>query len=245
MVGTSLFAVFCNAISGTFAYIRQRRILMRAAVPFALATLPGAFLGGYLSEWFSGPGFSLAFGILMVFIGYIMYSKSRGKAANKSVEDWDPATARFNMPLGILCSFFVGFLSSIFGIGGGIVHVPMMVFVLGFPPQIAVATSTFVLFVSAVMGVSSHALLGHIIWGPALMIGAGAVIGAQLGAKIAKKSKPRLLVVLLSILVFLIGLQFIWKGSVGLGRSEEHTSALQSRQYLVCRLLLEKKKKQT
>ena len=189
VVGTSLFAVFCNAISGTFAYIRQRRILMRAAVPFALATLPGAFLGGYLSEWFSGPGFSLAFGILMVFIGYIMYSKSRGKAANKSVEDWDPATARFNMPLGILCSFFVGFLSSIFGIGGGIVHVPMMVFVLGFPPQIAVATSTFVLFVSAVMGVSSHALLGHIIWGPALMIGAGAVIGAQLGAKIAKKSK--------------------------------------------------------
>ena len=111
VVGTSLFAVFCNAISGTFAYIRQRRILMRAAVPFALATLPGAFLGGYLSEWFSGPGFSLAFGILMVFIGYIMYSKSRGKAANKSVEDWDPATARFNMPLGILCSFFVGFLS--------------------------------------------------------------------------------------------------------------------------------------
>lgn len=217
VVGTSLFAVFCNAISGTFAYIRQRRILMRAAVPFALATLPGAFLGGYLSEWFSGPGFSLAFGILMVFIGYIMYSKSRGKAANKSVEDWDPATARFNMPLGILCSFFVGFLSSIFGIGGGIVHVPMMVFVLGFPPQIAVATSTFVLFVSAVMGVSSHALLGHIIWGPALMIGAGAVIGAQLGAKIAKKSKPRLLVVLLSILVFLIGLQFIWKGSIGLG----------------------------
>lgn len=88
----------------------------------------------------------------MVFIGYIMYSKSRGKAANKSVEDWDPSTARFNMPLGVLCSFFVGFLSSIFGIGGGIVHVPMMVFVLGFPPQIAVATSTFVLFVSAVMG---------------------------------------------------------------------------------------------
>ena len=76
VVGTSLFAVFCNAISGTFAYIRQRRILMRAAVPFALATLPGAFLGGYLSEWFSGPGFSPAFGILMVFIGYIMYSKS-------------------------------------------------------------------------------------------------------------------------------------------------------------------------
>lgn len=217
VVGTSLFAVFCNAISGTFAYIRQRRIFMRAAVPFALATLPGAFLGGYVSEWFSGPGFSLMFGVFMLGIGYIMYSKSKGKAANKSASDWDPQTAQFSMTLGIVCSFFVGFISSIFGIGGGIVHVPMMVFVLGFPPQIAVATSTFVLFVSAVMGVGSHALLGHIVWGPALMIGAGAVIGAQLGAKIAKKSKPRILVLLLSVLVFIVGLQFIWKGAAGLG----------------------------
>ena len=70
VVGTSLFVVFCNAISGTLAYLRQRRIMMRVAIPFAAATLPGAFLGGYVSEWFSGPGFSLAFGILMVFIGF-------------------------------------------------------------------------------------------------------------------------------------------------------------------------------
>lgn len=217
VVGTSLFAVFCNAISGTVAYIRQRRVLMRAAVPFALATLPGAFLGGYVSEWFSGPGFSLAFGLFMLFIGFVMYSKSKSKAANKTLDEWDPKTAPFNMPLGVVCSFGVGFISSIFGIGGGIVHVPLMVFVLGFPPQVAVATSTFVLFVSSVMGVGSHALLGHIVWAPALMIGAGAVIGAQLGAKIAKKSKPRILVILLSVLVFLVGLQFIWKGGSALG----------------------------
>ena len=217
VVGTSLFAVFCNAISGTVAYLRQRRIMMRAAIPFALATLPGAFLGGYVTEWFSGPGFSLTFGVFMIFIGYVMYSKSKGKSANKSADEWNPQTAPFNMTLGVVCSFLVGFISSIFGIGGGIVHVPMMVFLLGFPPQIAVATSTFVLFVSAVMGVGSHAMLGHIVWGPALMIGAGAVIGAQLGAKIAKKSKPRVLVILLSVLVFLVGAQFIWKGLTAMG----------------------------
>ena len=217
VVGTSLFAVLCNAVSGTVAYLRQGRVVMRAALPFALATLPGAFAGGYVSEWFSGPGFSLAFGLFMLFIGYIMYSKSRGKAANRTVESWNPATDDFNMTLGVVCSFFVGFISSIFGIGGGIVHVPMMVFILGFPPQIAVATSTFVLFVSAVMGVSSHALLGHIIWGPALMIGVGCVVGAQIGARIAKKSRPRILVLLLSFLVFLIALEFIWKGLTGFG----------------------------
>lgn len=90
VVGTSLFAVLCNAVSGTVAYLRQGRVVMRAALPFALATLPGAFAGGYVSEWFSGPGFSLAFGLFMLFIGYIMYSKSRGKAANLTVESWNP-----------------------------------------------------------------------------------------------------------------------------------------------------------
>lgn len=217
VVGTSLFAVLCNAVSGTVAYLRQGRILMRAAVPFAIATLPGAFLGGYVSEWFSGPGFSLTFGLFMLLISYIMYSKSKGKAANCSVEEWNPKTAEFNMTLGVVCSFFVGFISSIFGIGGGIVHVPMMVFMLGFPPQIAVATSTFVLFVSAVSGVAGHAVLGHIIWGPALMIGVGCVIGAQIGARLAKKSRPRVLVILLSVLVFLIAWQFIYKGAAGMG----------------------------
>ena len=45
IVGTSLFVVFTNAFSGTLAYIRQHRVFFRAAVPFAIATLPGAFLG--------------------------------------------------------------------------------------------------------------------------------------------------------------------------------------------------------
>ena len=54
VIGTSLFGVFLNAISGTLAYIRQRRIMFRAAIPFALATVPGAFAGSYISEYFSG-----------------------------------------------------------------------------------------------------------------------------------------------------------------------------------------------
>ena len=59
VVGTSLFAVFCNAISGTFAYIRQRRILMRAAVPFALATLPVLSWAAIFPSGFPGQAFRL------------------------------------------------------------------------------------------------------------------------------------------------------------------------------------------
>ena len=48
-IGTSLTVVFFNALSGTIAYIKQKKVYYEAAFRFALATLPGAFLGSYLA----------------------------------------------------------------------------------------------------------------------------------------------------------------------------------------------------
>ena len=159
VVGTSLFGVLLNALSGTWAYFRQKRIILSVAMPFALATVPGAFLGSYVSEWFSGPAFSITFGASLAFLGCFMYWSSRNKAANRSADEFDPnELPRSKIWLGIGCSFFVGFISSILGIGGGVVHVPMMVFLLGFPPLVAVATSTFVLMVSAAIGAKEHGI---------------------------------------------------------------------------------------
>ena len=165
VVGTSLFGVLLNALSGTWAYFRQKRIILSVAMPFALATVPGAFLGSYVSEWFSGPAFSITFGASLAFLGCFMYWSSRNK-----------------------------------------------VFLLGFPPLVAVATSTFVLMVSAAIGVVGHALLAHIVWAPAVAVGCGAIVGAQLGARLARKSKPRLIVILLSCVMVALGCQLVWRG---------------------------------
>ena len=213
VVGTSLFGVLLNALSGTWAYFRQKRIILSVAMPFALATVPGAFLGSYVSEWFAGPACSSTFGASLAFLGCFMYWSSRNKAANRSADEFDPnELPRSKIWLGIGCSFFVGFISSILGIGGGVVHVPMMVFLLGFPPLVAVATSTFVLMVSAAIGVVGHALLAHIVWAPAVAVGCGAIVGAQLGARLARKSKPRLIVILLSCVMVALGCQLVWRG---------------------------------
>ena len=141
-----------------------------------------------------------------------MYSKSRSKKAIASTQNFSVETAQFNVALGVTLSFIVGFLSSILGIGGGVIHVPMMVFILGFPAHIAVATSTFILMVSSAVGVVSHAFLDHIVWVPAIAVGCGAMVGAQIGALISKKSRPRIIIILLSCVMFLLGGQFIYKG---------------------------------
>ena len=154
VIGTSLFGVLLNALSGTWAYIRQHKVMFRAAVPFALATVPGAFMGSYITDYFTGNSFSLIFGSALCILAILMYSKSKSKKANVSSVNFSVETAHFNVLLGVALSFIVGFLSSILGIGGGVIHVPMMVFILGFPAHIAVATSTFILMVRLLRGCS-------------------------------------------------------------------------------------------
>lgn len=188
--------------------------MFRAAVPFALATVPGAWAGSYLSEAFSGPGFSVTFGCTLALLAGFMYWKSRSKRPTTPIEEFDPATARFNLWLGVALSFGVGFLSSILGIGGGVIHVPMMMFVLGFPAVVATATSTFVLMVSALIGTVSHVMLGHVVWVPALAVGFGAIVGSQIGVKIAKKSRPKFIIKLLCLAMLAVGAQLVWRGLV-------------------------------
>ena len=212
VIGTSLFGVLLNALSGTWAYIRQHKVMFRAAIPFALATVPGAFMGSYITDFFTGNSFSLIFGSALCILSILMYSKSKSKKANVSAANFSVETAQFNLLLGIALSFVVGFLSSILGIGGGVIHVPMMVFILGFPAHIAVATSTFILMVSSFVGVVSHAALSHIVWIPAIAVGTGAMVGAQIGALLSKKSRPRIIIVLLSCVMFILGGQFIYRG---------------------------------
>ena len=207
IVGTSLFGVFLNALSGTYAYVKQHRVYFKAAIPFAIATLPGAILGSLVSDYFTGPTFSLSYGIFILIISAIMYWNSSNKKAIAT--NFDETLFITRKKLGIILSMFVGFISSIFGIGGGIIHVPVMIYALAFPPHMATATSHFVLAVSSFMGVTSHIFLNHIVWIPALAVGFGAVIGAQIGARLSKKTKPRSIILLLCISLFLLGIRMI------------------------------------
>ncbi|MBR2215728.1 MAG: sulfite exporter TauE/SafE family protein [Selenomonadaceae bacterium] len=211
ITGTSLVIVLANALSGTLAYIKQKRVYFKAAVPFALATLPGAFLGSYIVDKFSGPMLNFYFGLFLLCMAFIMYHNSTHKHHSDIHEL--PAGFKFNSHLGIISSMGVGFLSSIFGIGGGVIHVPLMVYLLGFPVHVATATSHFVLAVSALCGVVSHFLLAHIVWIPAIAISVGAAIGAQIGAKISQKTRSKVILILLSCAMFALGLRLIFMGS--------------------------------
>ena len=204
-VGSATCVVLFNSVSGTAGYYRAGKIFFAAAWKLGIATIPGAFLGSYATNYLSGPLFSLIFGCFLFAMAVFMHRKSNNMPAGSQTS----APQKYNLFWGIICSFGIGFLSSFLGIGGGLIYVPFMIYILKFPIHIAVATSTCILCISAFWGMLSHALLGHILWLPAVCVGAGAVIGAQIGVKLSLKLQAVSLAKYTAYIIFLMGIKFI------------------------------------
>lgn len=91
--------------------------------------------------------------------------------------DANSAAGRPELTRLILVGLTAGLFATLFGVGGGIVMVPMLVLLLGFDPKVATATSLAAIIVTASVGVLSHGLLGNVAWGYAVLIGLPAVVG--------------------------------------------------------------------
>lgn len=75
-----------------------------------------------------------------------------------------------------------GLLSGLFGIGGGVVLVPMLVMFLGFQQRLAAGTSVAAILPAAVVGGIGYAVQGNVDWLAAVLLAAGIVVGAQIGS---------------------------------------------------------------
>jgi uncharacterized protein len=227
-VGTSLAVVFMNALSGTIAYMRAKRVDYRSGWKLALATLPGAALGAFFSRFFTGPIFGAVFGGLLIALAIFLVIRpepddkrlaARRESIAKKGRGWVEHTLvdargetfhyRFHERGAILASVGIGFLSSIFGIGGGIIHVPLLVQVFLFPAHIATATSHFILAITAAVGMATHLALGHVLPHFALPLGLGAFVGAQVGGYLSHRIRSRWLLRLLSIALVFVGIRLM------------------------------------
>lgn len=95
-----------------------------------------------------------------------------------------------------------GFLSGMFGIGGGIVIVPLLVMLAKFPRKLAAGTSLGAIVPAALVGVASYAAVGNVDWIVALVLVVGSVIGAQVGAHLLHRLP--VLAIRWAFIVFLI-----------------------------------------
>jgi len=232
ITGISLAVVFFNALSGSWAYSRMKRVDYKSGIIFSIATIPGAILGAVSTAYVPRRAFDLIFGVLMIVAAIFLWVSAREDPATdlknrrsseheENPQGWiardlvDAEGTRYgyayNPVIGITLSVFVGFLSSLLGVGGGFIHVPALTRLLNFPVHIATATSHFVLAVMALTGTLVHVATGVFVHGVTrtLLLALGVVIGAQFGAALSNRVSGKLIIRGLAVALAFVGLRLI------------------------------------
>ena len=223
----SLFVVLANACSGTFAYWRHGRIDFRTGLLFAAATLPSAVAGAVLVAYIPRPQFTCIFAVFLGAIGvWLLLPRPETTAIRAPLTGRGVIRRRltdrsglsfvygYRLWQGLSISAVVGFISSLLGIGGGIVHVPAMVMMLRFPVYVATATSQFVLAVMALEATAVHVAHGTLTWDLTLArasaIAVGAIVGAQAGAHYSHRVRGDTILRALGGALILVAARLLW-----------------------------------
>lgn len=181
VASSSISAVLSNAVASTASYARQRRIAYKTGMALGLLSVPGAVLGSFVTELAAPDEFHAAFAVVLAGSGaYVLLKPLLSRGSGRE-------PGRMSMILAGAISFAVGIMSGLFGIGGGIVFMPLLIIVLGMDIKRAAPTSQMMLLFSSSAGVAAHYALGHADPGPALYLAAGAFAGGMIGARVSRR----------------------------------------------------------
>jgi uncharacterized membrane protein YfcA len=220
----SLAVVFFNALSGSWAYARMKRIDYKSGLLLAAATIPGAIIGALTTDYIPRRLFDAVFGLLMIVAATYLFfhrikegkpiEERRKRHITRNVVEKNGTVHVFSydLRLGMWLSAFVGYVSSLLGIGGGIVHVPILVRLLNFPVHIATATSHFILVIMALTGTIVHIATGSFSHGgvqQTIGLAIGALLGAQVGAALSARVHGMWIIRGLAVALIFVGIRIL------------------------------------
>jgi uncharacterized protein len=178
-VAASLVIIVFSSLSGTIRNARSEDpVNWRVAGILSLAVAPSSLIGVFISRVSPEIVVKVAFATLLIALAY---PTARGRG------DYDRERRDIALPFVFLVGIFIGTLSGLVGVGGGVVMVPLMVLGMGLTTKQAVSTSLAVVMFTGIVGAAGYVATGfrdvqQLLSLPPLII--GSVIGAPLGVRI-------------------------------------------------------------
>ena len=188
-ISTSLFLNLVTALVATMIFARNKLVDFKFSSIFLPGTIAGSFLGALLS---SRAPKELLLGIFSVFlasVGTMMIFSAKEKTVHQD-------TRRFSDGVDValvivIFSFGVGVLSSLIGVGGGLIIFPFLVLYMRYPAQRAAGANALIVTVSSMVGVVGHSTVGHIEYLLAGVTSVATAVGAALGSYVTVKASSR------------------------------------------------------
>ncbi|MFN3605084.1 MAG: sulfite exporter TauE/SafE family protein [Leptonema sp. (in: bacteria)] len=222
-IAVSLVSIVAVSSSVAMVNIEKGLTNLRLGITLEIPMALGSLMGSLIMLKMPSKTLQLYFGIILLPIAFQMFYKSikQKKEINTNTSGaysyFEPSIKKNiyydikNLPYAMVFSFFGGTLSGLFGLGGGIIQVPIMNFICGVPMKIATSTSNFMIGLSAT--VSAIVLLknGYVLENIAAFLIIGVIVGSFLGIRVLYKSKSHFIQILFSIFTLLVSFKMIWE----------------------------------
>jgi uncharacterized protein len=179
-IGTTALAVAVNAAANLVTHARMGTVKWRCAGVFAAAGVVGAFGGSSLSKIVEGQKLLVMFSVLMLIVAAVMFTRRSAEG------EADVRLSRENLPKLIAVGLVTGALSGFFGIGGGFLIVPGLMFAAGMPIMNAIGSSLVAVAAFGATAAFNYARSGLVDWHLAIIFIAGGIVGGLAGGRVAR-----------------------------------------------------------
>jgi uncharacterized membrane protein YfcA len=235
-VGSSLVAIVANTCTAAGLYTKAGLTNVKLGLLLETATIPGAIIGGFVAASISPSILSALFGLLLIYVAYTMVVRNRFVSEDDdSAIPVDSDEAGHNLsnaladsyhdqnlnrevsykvkhtPAGLGFGFLAGILSSLLGIGGGIVKVPVMHLVMGVPMKATIATSTLMITLTAATGAFIYHYHGNLQLFVIAPLVIGIVIGSRIGVELTKRTRAMWLRRIFGVFLFVVAILMFLK----------------------------------
>lgn len=216
-VGTSLVCVIATSTGAAALNVRAGRADVRLGITLGAGTVVGAVTGGVIAGFLPDRVLAGFFAVLLAYTGVTMIRGLRaGRHAADERTSVDPSThdgpeapayRTRRLPWSLGGSFVAGNVSGLLGVGGGVITVPLIHLVMGAPLRISVATSNFMIGITAAAGAYTYLFRGDVDPRQAAPVVLGVATGAALGAALGPRLRTSWLVALFVLVVAYVAVE--------------------------------------
>jgi len=201
-IGASIISVIATSSAAGAVYLGRGLTHSRLAMVLEVATTAGALAGGITAVLISPHLLELFFGLILIYVSVSMHripkeAREDAPTGFLNTSYIDPLSGRAvsygvrNFGKGMGASFLAGNVSGLLGIGGGIIKVPIMTLVMGVPLRASIATSNFMIGITAATSAIIYYQSGYVDPAVAIPAALGVLVGAQIGTRMGGRVRSQ------------------------------------------------------
>jgi hypothetical protein len=184
-ISTALFLNLVTALVATVVFQRNKLVDYRFCVVFLPGTILGSFLGAVLSSIAPKNMLLGIFSVFLYAVGILLIFSANEKGGQQVKK-----LSAGMIVLITIFSFGVGVLSSLLGVGGGLIIFPFLVLYMKYGAQMAAGANSFIVTVSSFVGTIGHFALGHVDLRFLAAATVACMLGSAVGSHVTVKASP-------------------------------------------------------